>query len=569
MNPIDIFRLFLSTRTAAMFAIALLAAACGAGAPSASRSSPGSAATADGSSAPAAAVTTGTAAATNGIVSWVHIGDLHIQTSDMQNYKDFQTILGEINTDFAGGINFAVLPGDNANEGSDAEYQLIGQAIQAAALKVPLYAVKGDHDEKSTTQAFIQNIYPKSYYSQDVNGYHFIFLEAMPNSGDNSLTSGSTEWTWFSTDLKAASAAGKQSVIVMHPYFLNALPDLTDFQTLVQQNHVVMIDSGHTHTNDLANDGQIIYAATRSTGQDSEGSVGVSVSTIDHGIVSWKFAPLGQFPFVQITSPGDAPLITSAAGIAHGVQTIDAKAFSSSPIASASYQVDGGASVSMTGASADLWTAAWDTTALAKGEHKLMVTVKDQSGKTATDAILAQVDQSDTYSAGSRTFGPSANLLLASNPDIAAKGIVVTSASSGAGGGAPKGGPGGPGGPKGGPKGATATAGTVQSISGNTVTLKLADGTTTTVVLGSGISLVKQSAATRSDVSTGTRVQLVGPAGSPTEVIILPSGGTSRAASVASTAGDWRLAGGLALLLLVIAAAASAAVIVRRRRTIQ
>ena len=565
MNPIEILRLALSTRAAAVFAITFLAAACSGGvASSASRSLSASPATgsnsAPGASSRTGSITTSSGGATNGIVSWVHIGDLHIQTADMQNYKDLQTILGEINQDFAGGVNFAVLPGDNANEGSDAEYQLIGQAIKAAALKVPLYAVKGDHDEKSTTQAFEQYIYPKPYYSLDVNGYHFIFLEAMTHSGDNSLTLGSAEWTWFSNDLKTASASGKQSVIVMHPYFLSALPDLTDFQTLVQQNHVVMIDSGHTHTNDLANDGHIIYAATRSTGQVSEGSVGVSIATIDHGIVSWKFAPLGQFPFVQITSPGDGPLITSAAGIAHGVQTIDAKAFSTSPIASASYEVDGGTSVSMTGAPADMWTAAWDTTAVSKGEHKLTVKVKDQSGKTATDTILAQVDQSDTYSPGTKSFGPASNLLLATNPDIAAKGIVVTTASGG--GGAPKGGGAGPGGPKGGP----ARQATVQSVNGNTVTLKLADGSTTTIVLGSGVQLIKETVATTADIAPGTSVQLVGPPGSPTQLVILSTSSSPAARSLGSTIADWRVLAGLALIAVVALGLVGAIAMGRRTR---
>ncbi|MHB8631558.1 MAG: metallophosphoesterase [Candidatus Limnocylindria bacterium] len=512
-----------------------------------------SSSTAGSTTAPAAAVVT------NGVVSWVHIGDLHIQTADMQNYKDLQTILGEIDQAFAGGVSFAVLPGDNANEGSDAEYQLIGQAIKAAALKIPLYAVKGDHDEKSTTHAFQQYLYPKTYYSQDINGYHFIFLEAMTSSGDNSLTKGSAEWTWFSGDLKAASAAGKQSVIVMHPYFLSQLPDLTDFQALVQQNHVVMIDSGHTHTNDLANDGQIVYAATRSTGQISEGPVGVSISTIDHGIVSWKFAPLGQFPFVEITSPGDGPLITSAAGIAHGTQTIDARAFSTSSIASASYQIDGGTSVSMTGGSSDMWTAAWDSTTVGNGAHKITVTVKDQAGKTATDTILAQVDQSDTFSPGSKTFGPAANLLLATNPYMAAKGIVVTSASTGGG---P---PNGPGGPKGaGPGGAPRTA-TVTAVSGNQLTMKLADGTTTVVALGSGIQLIKESTATAAEVSPGASVELVGPPGAPTEIIISP-GSSESVTSVTTPPTRWSLVGPLGLTALVAIGLAGAALALRRRR---
>lgn len=560
MNPIDILSLVRSLRGVAVLALLMLAAACGGGGGASTRSSPppGASATPGGATgAPATAPTT--ASAGTGVVSWVHIGDLHIQTADMQNYKDLQTILGEVNQDFAPGVSFAVLPGDNANDGADSEYQLIGQAIKAAALKVPLYAVKGDHDLKSTSQAFNQYLAPKSYYSEDVNGYHFIFLDAMGSSGANSLTAGSTEFSWFSADLKAASAAGQKSVIVMHPYFLSQLPDLTDFQSLVQQNHVIMIDSGHTHTNDLANDGHIVFAATRSTGQDTEGSVGVSISTIDHGIVSWKFAPLGSFPFVEITSPGDSALITSAAGIAHGIQAVDAKAFSNSPIASASYQVDGGAQTSMKAAGSDLWTAGWDTTAVPAGQHKITVTVKDAAGRTATDNILAEVNQADTYSAGSKAFGPASNLLLATNADIAAKGIVTTTASGGAGGGGggPKGG-----GPKGGPAGGTAT---VTAVGGGQLKLKLADGSTATVALGTGVRLLKQSAATSADLAAGDTIQLVGPPSAPTAVVIVAS--TAHPAAWLQSPPLWALGTGLVMALLVGAGAGMA--LGRRERAIR
>jgi len=143
MSPIDIVRLAFPLRATAVFAMLFLAAACSGGPSTAgSRSSPAITSSA-GTSASRGGSVAGPASSApiDGIVSWVHIGDLHIQTADMQNYKDLQTILGEINQDFAGGVNFAMLPGDNANEGSDAEYQLIGQAIKAAALKIPFYAV--------------------------------------------------------------------------------------------------------------------------------------------------------------------------------------------------------------------------------------------------------------------------------------------------------------------------------------------------------------------------------------------------------------------------------------------
>lgn len=483
----------------------------------------------------------GSITSSDGVVTWIHIGDLHIQTTDMQNYKDFQTILQLVNQTYAAASQFAFLPGDIANEGSDAEYQAVGQAIKAASLKIPLYAVQGDHDNKSANQSFQQYIYPKTYYSQDINGYHFIFLNAMAQSGDNSLTPGSAEMTWFQNDIKAATAGGKPEVLMMHPFFFNNLADQSDFQTILQQNHVILVDTGHTHTNQLANDGHIDYAACRSTGQATEGPVGVCVETLDHGVFSWKFDPLGQFPFAEITSPGDDPIVNDAAGIAHGTTAVRAKIFDTSPISSVTYQVDGGSQVTMNDAGGDMWSAPWDSTQASNGDHKISITVKDQAGKTATDVITAVVNQTGNYTpAGNKTFGPGANVISAAgNQLLVAKGLV-----SAAGGGA-AGRPGGPGAPgaspgaggkppkgSGGPAAPSPATGTVTSVAGNTVTVKLASGSIQTVTLGSGVQVVKQTTGSPSDLAPGTEIQLVAQRGqsTPSQVVIVS--GAKNAGSV-------------------------------------
>lgn len=46
------------------------------------------------------------------------------------------------------------------------------------------------------------------------------------------------------------------------------------------------MEMGHTHYNELANDGQTAYAATRSTEQIEEGPAGFSVTTLDGGVIS-------------------------------------------------------------------------------------------------------------------------------------------------------------------------------------------------------------------------------------------------------------------------------------------
>jgi len=52
------------------------------------------------------------------ILSWVHFGDLHITTAAAENYGDFLALISDANRHLKGGIAFAVLPGDNVENGT-------------------------------------------------------------------------------------------------------------------------------------------------------------------------------------------------------------------------------------------------------------------------------------------------------------------------------------------------------------------------------------------------------------------------------------------------------------------
>ena len=194
-----------------------------------------------------------------GVVSWVHIGDLHITTADQQNYADFKTIIANTNQYLKNGINFVYLPGDNANDGSESEYKLIKQATDQ--LQGPAYSIPGDHDHKGLG-LYNKYMEPVLYQSFSAGGYHFVLLDVI--SGISS-----DEKTWMTNDLDVAAKAGLKSVVFMHTY--NVAPDLQD---LIQKDNVILVDTGHTHYNEVANDGHTVYAATRSTGQANEGPVG-------------------------------------------------------------------------------------------------------------------------------------------------------------------------------------------------------------------------------------------------------------------------------------------------------
>jgi len=331
-----------------------------------------------------------------GVVSWVHIGDLHITTADQQSYADFKTIIANTNQYLKNGINFVYLPGDNANDGTESEYQLIKQAIDQ--LQEPAYAIAGDHDHKSIS-LYNQYMEPVLYQSFSAGGYHFVFLDAI--SGISS-----DQKTWMTNELDAAAKAGLKSVVFMHSY--NNID--SSLQDLIQKDNVIAVDTGHTHYNDVANDGHTIYAATRSTGQATEGPVGFSIMNLDNGVVSWKFKQLGSFPFVMITSPSDKQLIIDPSQAVKGTVDIRAKIWDDKGVAAATMQVDGGAAVTLQRiGDTQMWSASFDSTKVSDGDHKITVNVTGAGGNTSEDTITVAVNQAGSFQVPQRTFGALGN----------------------------------------------------------------------------------------------------------------------------------------------------------------
>jgi len=479
-----------------------------------------------------------------GVVSWVHFGDLHITTGDQQNYADFKSIIANTNLYLKNGVNFAVLPGDNANDDAESEYQLIKAATDN--LQVPLYAVPGDHDHKVDIGLYQKYMESKLYYSFNAAGYHFAFIDVM--SGISS-----DEQSWLQSDLASAAASGRKSVLFMHSYGY-----AYQLQNLIQKYNVLMVDTGHTHTNQMANDGHTIYAATRSTGQISEGPVGFSITNIDNGVISWKFKPLGSWPFVMITSPSDKGLMTNGSQVVHGVETVRAKIWDDKGVASATYHVDNGQSYALSRiGSTQMWNATFNSTKLSSGTHTITVNVRGAGGNTSQDTINVLVNQSGTTTLASRSFGPLNNSLGV----YTEKGLLGTASGGGPGG---KGGPGGPGGRghgpcaatttsasttpsatptpsasrssssttathpagpcggpggkhghggKGGPGGAT---GTIVSVSGDRLTVRESDGSTEQVLVGSGTQVTKMVSGSTSDLKAGETISMLGAPGAAT-----------------------------------------------------
>lgn len=334
------------------------------------------------------------------IVSCVHFGDLHVKTCDGQNFRDFERLIDDLNTHLWPGIDFAFLPGDNAEDGTEEQYRLVRSAVEE--IQAPVFIIPGDHDRKlGTLELFRRHLREEPRQSISLGPYRIIFLNALDDEERDVFDFSSEQARWLEGALTTASGEGSRAVLFMHTYPSELRTCRREVQRLIREHRVLLVEMGHTHYNELANDGATIYAATRSTGQIEKGPVGFSIANLDQGVVSWRFRPLDEWPFAMITSPCDRRLIIEPASpsqLVRGTVEVRAKAWSAENVASAHLQVDAGEPTAMSPSeSLPHWSCYWDSTKVSNGEHQLTVRVLDRQGRSDADSISVLVRQDGAY----------------------------------------------------------------------------------------------------------------------------------------------------------------------------
>jgi hypothetical protein len=303
------------------------------------------------------------------IVSWVHFGDLHMTTPPEQNYRDFVSLIEEVNRVIADSLNFAYLPGDNADHGGTDEYELVRQGLDQ--LNLPWFAIVGDHDvHPKNHDNFKRFMMQEAFYRFDLGSYGFLARELRK----------------FSSPLR----------------------------NLIKKYRVRLVDMGHTHYNEIANDRNTLYTATRSTGEIEEGPVGFSITNLDNDVVSWRFKPLGEWPFVMITSPADDRLLTNREVATRTVakkMPVRAKAWSDRTLLRGYAEV-GDQKVHLEQvAQTAVWQATFDIDRLPDGINQLTVHFEDEDGKSARDTIQFINAASGQCKPASRNPGDSENTI--------------------------------------------------------------------------------------------------------------------------------------------------------------
>jgi 3',5'-cyclic-AMP phosphodiesterase len=315
---------------------------------------------------------------------FVQIGDLHLTERGLQNHQDFIRIVRELNRQVQGQIDFVYLPGDNADDGTDDQFDLVRAGLDN--LSPRWHAIPGDHDFKPRSlESFYRGMrVPKLPYSEDIRGNECLFLDVVSQgTGGPDFRLGAGQFDWLKDRLAEAWRGGKRCVVFMHVYPADLGEEAQRLSMLLDESSARLVVMGHTHYNEIAHDGRTIYAATRSTGQMEEGPIGFSFAALDGDVVSWRFKPLASpWPFVMITAPADRRL--DLVGEAALRRLVRACVWGATPVSDAEFRIDEDAWRPMTAESVGVFCAPLPTD---RKTFRLQVRVTDQSGAVADDII--------------------------------------------------------------------------------------------------------------------------------------------------------------------------------------
>jgi 3',5'-cyclic-AMP phosphodiesterase len=325
-----------------------------------------------------------------GVVSWVHFGDLHMTKAGVQNHLDLAEIVNEMNQVFAGSVSFVFLPGDVADDGSRAAYAVVRGELER--LTVPWCAIIGDHDvhEKSFAN-FKEAMSEQTHYGFTVGDTRFLAMNAFDVPEPPSFTVSDKQLRWVEDELELATKNSQTKVLLLHCYPSDLKVGRDEVSRLVRDYEVRLVDMGHTHYNEISNDGRTLYSATRSTGQIEEGPVGYSVTSLDGDVVSWRFVELGKLPIAVITSPSDERLLAKSSEVPQCNLKVRAKFWGEGDALEASADLGGQMHAMERIGDSHVWET--DLPVPSEGTHPLKVSFKDAHGKIASDEIRLAVGQ--------------------------------------------------------------------------------------------------------------------------------------------------------------------------------
>jgi 3',5'-cyclic AMP phosphodiesterase CpdA len=216
----------------------------------------------------------------------MHIGDLHLTGAELPNHLALREITSQANAHLAGQIDFVVLPGGNTDDGTTEQYKVLRGELDR--LTLPVHIILGDYDFKSrNANAFCSMLGARRLpCAITVGAYRCVFLDYVAaGTGGPDFRLRQAQLDWLRAELSSTTADRVEIAVSAdaYPADLAGVEKASAFHERLREYRVAVVDMGHTHYNELANDGRTIYATTCSTGQIEEGPVGFSLRAIDEG----------------------------------------------------------------------------------------------------------------------------------------------------------------------------------------------------------------------------------------------------------------------------------------------
>ncbi len=332
-------------------------------------------------------------------VTFVVPGDLHLTTPDRENYRVARWMVAEINEQIR--PDFVQFIGDNVQDATEDQFRLFDDL--RGRLEVPHFALVGDHDVHDDPEArrFRDHVGP-TYGSNTLRGFRFFRLN-MQQAQPLGISADQIEWLCNQVDRSLLD--GEDIVIFQHNYPYQIWetfdgPGIDDWRTVVQSRQIMAIVCGHTHYWQVANDGRNVVLATRSIGDPEGGPPGYTTGHVQGQDLAFTYRAIGEEgPIVLVTHPRETLLATRPSHVVHGPDRVRVRFWSMAALKSASFRIDDNPWSVLEPESPGFLSGPLPGDRLAKGEHTLDVTVKDDRELRRVQSIRFQVDPTGRYTA--------------------------------------------------------------------------------------------------------------------------------------------------------------------------
>lgn len=326
-------------------------------------------------------------------------GDLHLTEAGLDNHRVALWMIDEVNRLIR--PDFVQFIGDNVQDGTPEQFRLFREL--AARLRLPWYALVGDHDTQGDAEARLFRAHVgEPTGALALRGFRFLRLNTQEG---RPVGLSAAQLVWFRKEVDAAEAAGERVVVFQHNYPYKVWetfdgPGIDPWREVVQTRQLTAIFTGHTHYGQMANDGRNVLVTTRSLGDPEGGPPGYTVVYL-HGedlAITYRTAE-ERGPLVLITHPRERLLATGPVHVVSRTDHVCVRVWSAGPLQEMAARLDEGPWLPMQPLGGQDWACPLAGELLSKGVHRVRARAVDGEGRAGEQEIEFAADCTGRYTA--------------------------------------------------------------------------------------------------------------------------------------------------------------------------